>query len=160
MRTMYLLARPVLMSLKWLTSSLAWSPTKPSRSEGIIHDGTARMHKVCTTPQPTSVALAADGTYAALVCRPVEGSLVEVGSMSMLSIVTGPYRQSLVAISLDAFLGGIERIAVSGGWTTRSSGATVQRASRRVTGCWECGFEYVCSRIWAEEVGCSSLRRS
>jgi hypothetical protein len=141
MRTMYLLARPVLMSLKWLTSSLAWSPTNPSRSEGIIQDGTARMHKVvhccgsksgssltcvwpsaavsceslyrCTTPQPTSVALGVDGTYAAFVWRPVGGSLVEAGSMSMLSIVTGPYRQSLVAISLEAFLGRMVGEAVS-----------------------------------------------
>lgn len=45
-RTIYLFALPVLMRRKCETSSRAWSPTKPSRSEGIIHEGTASTHTV------------------------------------------------------------------------------------------------------------------
>jgi hypothetical protein len=46
MSTMYLFALLVLMSLKCDTSSLVRSPTKPRKSDGVMYEGTARMHSV------------------------------------------------------------------------------------------------------------------
>jgi hypothetical protein len=46
MSTMYLFALLVLMSLKCDTSSRVRSPTKPRKSDGVMYEGTARMHSV------------------------------------------------------------------------------------------------------------------
>lgn len=58
-KTMYLLARAVLINRKWLTCSLVCSPTKPKRSEGAMYDGTASIQSVvhcCSSNSPSNVS--------------------------------------------------------------------------------------------------------
>ncbi|KAG9679892.1 hypothetical protein KCU87_g317, partial [Aureobasidium melanogenum] len=85
MRTMYLLARPVLMSLNVALLGV---------EVGIVFDMVmiqcCRLLRISVQMYDTPAYIGCFGSRWHICC-----------------LVTGPYRQSLVAISLDAFLGGI-----------------------------------------------------
>lgn len=88
--TIYRLLLSVLIILKWLTSSLVLSPTKPRKSDGVRYEGTASIHSVVQ-----SSSLNAGCSASSFRCNPLPALLfLPVVGLSYNPGVSSPSRYS------------------------------------------------------------------